>query len=325
MADNQAWAILPHREVRPVTLVTDGNLFLEKVFEANPLVRLTVVRALPPAPALPAGGLTVLHRKVPARLPVGPVLVIEPSSASDLWQLGETLESPIVAQQDKDSPLMAHVRLDNVLMPEARKLTVTVKEPMKTNTLVASAGGEPLYLAIDRPEGKVLVLTVNLDKGDLPLQTAFPIMVANALGWFSGNKGELREAVASGALTEFDLPGAGTYDLHRPDGPTQPLPNQGTRVTLGPLDHCGVWSVARRPGSGEGSAREKAGPKPDFEVACNLASRRESDLRPPKKWTPKADLARGGFGGRPIWYGLIIGAWALVSAEWFLYQRRWIS
>jgi hypothetical protein len=317
-ADNQAWAILPHREIRPVTLVTDGNLFLEKVFEANPLVRLSVVRE-PPSGPLP-GALTVLHRKVPAKIPAGPVLVIEPTSSSDLWQIGETVENPIVTQQDRDSPLMSHVRLDNVLMPEARKLTIATKDPVKT--LAASLGGEPLYLAIDRPAGKVLVLTVNLDKGDLPLQTAFPILVANALGWFSGNKGELREAVAAGALAEFDLPRSGTYVLQRPDGPTQPLPSQGIKMTLGPLDHCGVWSVRRR---GEAQAEKTRETEPDFEVACNLASRRESDLRPPKDWTPKAPEVQGGFGGRPLWYGLIIGAWALVTAEWFLYQRRWIS
>ena len=45
--DNMAVTILPRREVLPVTLVTEGNLFLEKVFEANPLVRLTVVKELP--------------------------------------------------------------------------------------------------------------------------------------------------------------------------------------------------------------------------------------------------------------------------------------
>src|SRR5262249_50222711 len=39
--DNRAWALLPRRELLNVTLVTEGNLFLEKVFEANPLVKLT--------------------------------------------------------------------------------------------------------------------------------------------------------------------------------------------------------------------------------------------------------------------------------------------
>ena len=57
-----------------IELVTEGNLFLEKVLEANPLVRLSVTKEPPASRA--AGAITVLHRVVPARLPAGPVLVV---------------------------------------------------------------------------------------------------------------------------------------------------------------------------------------------------------------------------------------------------------
>ena len=76
--------------------------------------------------------------------------------------------------------------------------------------LAESAAGDPLYAVLERPagagEGKVVVLTVNLDKSDLPLQTAFPIMMTNLLNWFGGTKGELREALAAGAVAEVELP-----------------------------------------------------------------------------------------------------------------------
>ena len=86
LADNKAWAILPRREVQPVTMVSEkGNLFLEKVFEANPLVNLSIVRS---APANPPSGITVFHKTVPTRLPPGQILVIEPANACDLWQMG---------------------------------------------------------------------------------------------------------------------------------------------------------------------------------------------------------------------------------------------
>src|SRR4051812_17853508 len=61
-ADNQAWAILPHLTPRPVTLVTEGDLFLEKVLQAIPLIALDVAKELPGAGAPSA---TILHRKVP--------------------------------------------------------------------------------------------------------------------------------------------------------------------------------------------------------------------------------------------------------------------
>ena len=320
-ADNQAWAILPRRELQPVTLVSDGNLFLEKVFEANPLVKLALANK-PPPPG--SGGITVFHKNVPEKLPPGQILVIEPTTNTDVFTLGEVQQNPIVTKQDKDSPLMAHVRLDNVLMPEARQLKVTAP---KFVSLATSLTNDPLYAAIERPEGKVLVLTVNLEKGDLPLQTAFPIMVANALGWFAGTKGELRESLSTGTIADVELPpsaepGKPGLALLSPDGRTRPLPNLGTKVTVGPLDKCGVWSIVRPPA--ESGSKAKEAPKPLLEVACNLASRTESDLRSSIPVTAKASLV-GGFAGWPIWVALCALALALAGLEWYLYQRRWIS
>ncbi len=325
-ADNQATALLPHREIKRVELVTDGNLFLEKVLEANPLVQLATNKDIPKS--VPLGAITVFHRKVPAQLPPGPILVIEPSSSCDLWDLGETLKNPIVTKQDKDSPLMANVRLDNVLMPEARKITPkgTVKP------LAVSIEGDPLLCSFDRPEGKVLVLSVNLDKGDLPLQTAFPIFVANALGWFAGTKGELLEARPTGTVTELELPAqaratsaGNAVVLLAPNGTTQPVAADGDKATIGPLDRCGVWSLVRRPTSPEAKPKKSEPEKPLLEIACNLASARETDLRPAPGLKSVPSVAMAGFGGWPIWFVLIVVAWLIATGEWVCYQRRWIS
>lgn len=313
--DNRVWALLPRRDMLPVTLVTEGNLFLEKVFEANPLVKLTVVKKLPAQIA--PGTIVVLHRHVPERLPSGSVWVIDPAGSSDRWQIGDKLENPIVTAQDKDSPLMAHVRLDNVIMPEARKLSFV--EPPKV--LVGAVTGEPLYAYFDRPEGKTLVLTVNLDQGDLPLRTAFPIMATNALAWFAGHRGELRESLASGAVTEVELP-KGNPTLVAPGGQKRPLPSGLAKTTIGPLDECGLWQIAR-------NAKEIRAPgeKPALELACNLASRKESDIRTPEslveKQTPTTVAA--GLFVRPVWFYMTVLAWLLAATEWYLYQRRWIS
>jgi von Willebrand factor type A domain len=350
LADNTAWAILPSRERQAVRLVTPGNLFLEKVFEAIPLVDLEIVRVAndgqapePPPPVASSSGpvVTVYHRRVPDALPPGPLLFIEPERSAPLWQLGEALHNPVVAKQDKDSPLMAHTRLDNVLMPEARKLTL--KTPARV--LAESAGGDPLYAVLDRPaqepSGKVVLLNVDLEKSDLPLQTAFPIMVANLLSWFGGTKGELREAVAAGSVAEVEFPPEKSARLERwlraPDGREQPLGLAAgtTRLTVGPLDRAGVWSVIRRSRGAPAAAPDFAGggltkriSQPgeiEIELACNVADRRESDLRPPDGLPERKTNRAIGWAVRPIWYYLLATAWLLTCWEWFLYQRRWID
>ncbi len=316
-ADNKAAAILPKREPMAVHMHSPpGNLFLQKVLEANPLVRLTTSKEMPKE--FPPGAVKVFHREVPAKLPPGQVFVVDPTTDCDLWKVGEKLQSPIVTQQDKDSPLMAHVRLDNVLMPEAHKLTFTAAAG-RPQVLAGAVTGDPLFALIERPEGKVVVLTVNLDLGDLPFRTAFPILAMNILGDFTG-QAELRESLATGATAEVTLPASGgEFLLRAPDGTTRKLPAGGSKATLGPFDRCGVWAVVP----------DTPNAAPVEEYAVNLMNKAESDLRPPEGLTGSATAADAGlvsgFWGRPAWWYLIGLAWLLAAGEWYLYQRRWIS
>jgi hypothetical protein len=321
MTDNRAVAVLPKRDPVPVHMHSPtGNLFLQKVLEANPLVRLTMSKELPKEFA--AGSVTVFHRETPAKLPAGSVLVVDPTGSCDLWKIGEVLQNPIVTQQDRESPLMGHVRLDNVLFPEAHKLTFTPAAG-KPQILASAVTGDPMFALIERPEGKVAVLTVNLDKGDLPFRTAFPILAMNCLNAFTSGSGDLREAFATGVTTDVTLPAAaaGTAEflLRSPAGVTRKLPVGGGKVTLGPFDHCGVWAIVPL----------AAGAAPIEEYAVNLMNKTESDLRPSDVSSVPATAAEaglaGGFLGGPAWWYLALAAWALVAFEWYLYQRRWIS
>lgn len=331
--DNQAVALLPPRQTQRVLLVSTGSVYLQRVFEAIPAIELRVV-SVPPE-RVPPGIVVVYHRQVPPKLPGGHVLVIDPRGSCDAWTLGEELENPLVGKQLAGSPLLTHVRLDNVWMPAARKLTWQT-EPL---ALVSAITGEPMYVAVERQgdsprSDKLLVLSVDLDRGDLPLRTAFPILMTNAIGWFQGGKGELREAVATGSLVEVaaDQLQIGNESsapeklpplvLRSPDGGTRPLPAGKQQLTLGPLDRAGVWSI--EPAAPPVASQSTAVPTM-YELASNLANAEESDLRPhvESRRPPTAGLL--GFAGRPIWFYLTLVAAALISVEWFLYQRRWIS
>src|SRR5262245_16384205 len=281
VVDNQAVALLPKRTEQRIVLMGESNLFLRKVLEVNPLVRVTTSSSLPAT--YEAGVLYVFHKQVPETMPPSNSLVIDPAGGTDLWKLGEKLENPIVTKQDADSPLMRHVRLDNVVLPEAKQLM-----PVEgAKSLVTALSGDPLYFSIEQPGRKALVLTVNLEQGDLTFRTAFPIMATNALAWFAGQAGELRESLASGAVTEVALPaqrnGADTLVCHTPGGKTLSLPQGVAKTPIGPLDECGVWSIARQTGEAASSAKSQASAsrivpptEPVVELACNLANRIES-------------------------------------------------
>jgi hypothetical protein len=326
MVDNKAVALLPKRTEQRIVLVGESNLFLRKVLEVNPLVRLETTDAIPKT--YQPGVLYVFHRLAPSVMPAGNSLVIDPAGDTDLWNVGDKLENPIVTKQDSDSPLMRHVRLDNVLLPEAKQLIPAGG----AKPLVTALSGDPLYFAVEQPGRKALVLTVNLDQGDLTFRTAFPIMATNALAWFVGQSGELRESLASGSVHELALPPTNGADIpvcQTPSGKILPLAATATKAVIGPLDECGVWQVRSdvRETSSSPLKADRTRSVPTTEFACNLANRAESDLRVPEsllKTKPAAALAADWF-TRPIWFYLVLAAWLLATVEWFLYQRRWIS
>ena len=299
-------------------LVSAGNLFLRKVLEANPLVKLSVATKLPDQ--IPPGTILVLHRQDVKTIPAGHVIVVDPSGASDLWQFGGVVQNPIVAKQEKEHPLMSHIRLDNVLMPEAKLLTPNATP--KSQVLASAANGEPLLIAWDRPNGKVIALTVNLDQGDLPLRTAFPIVMLNALSWFAGGKGELQEARATGDVTEVTLPASLSSTepvLVSPSNKKRPLPPNQEKVTIGPFDEVGIWRIEPKEPEQNKTVRP-------IEIACNLANARESDLNPLTSAIVNTAASASSLGGwGPIWFILLVLATLLIIVEWCLYQRRWIS
>jgi len=321
-SDNQVWAILPRRKMRPVCLVTKDNLFLQSVFEAMPMLKLRVVSE--PPKQLADNEMLVLDRQVPQPLPDGPILVIEPRESSDLWEVGEPIQNPLVSNQTTESPLMAHVRLDNVYMPEARKIT-----PLASATILAkSISDEPLYLAFHRPgQGRVAVLSVNLERGDLPLRTAFPIMMSNALEWLSAEGDRFRESVRTGAVVSIDhVAASGSTDTVAlgPDGHPHVVDVQNDRLTFGPVDQCGVWTLTQRDTASPPS-EGPAGAEDAIRIASNLANHRESDLRAGHEATVDATKPTASSGRRPLWFYLIVAAFTLTMVEWWAYQRRWIS
>ena len=327
--DNSAWALVSARKTQRVLVVSPGNLFLQKVFEANPLVEVTLRKDLPEQ--WPADSIIILHGPLPATLPSGNVFAIDSIGSCDQWDQGEVLENPIVTEQDKASPLMTHIRLDNVLVPQARQLQF--KTP--PHALARTLSGDIIYAEVKRPNGKCLALSVNLDSSDLAFRTAFPILVANSLGWFSGTTGEFQASMPTGEVATLAVTTTAAHaSLQSPAQKTSRVvvstpsdsESDSALVTVGPLNEVGLWKLTA---TGPTNTKAVEGQEADSlaEVAVNLASERETDLRPLKELldSPQSKTIMAGWFSKPLWFYLILLACVLTSVEWFLYQRRFIS
>jgi hypothetical protein len=212
----------------------------------------------------------------------------------------------------------------------------------------------PLYAALRRSSGPVLVLAVRLGGSDLAFRTVFPILVTNALNHFAGRGAEQPDALASGSAARIMLrmlsasgsaAAVGTGDvrsvlLRSPGGierRVRAVAAEGTGASgadadggwlliTEPLLETGIWEVASEDGPVSASAVENT----DLlaELAVNAVAESEVDLRPDKSASTSAEET-GISGGR--WFSGSTFAWlvllilTLLIADWALYQRRWLA
>ena len=210
---------------------------------------------------------------------------------------------------------MTHVRLDNVVLPEARSIEFKNKPKIFAGTI----SKEAVYAQIQRTDGKCLLLSVDLDKSDLAFRTTFPIMVTNALNWFVESSGDLRESSATGDLvswsTEAEELKGNSLILQAPDESESTIANfsQSSQtdisdtLTIGPFESSGVWALGKQ----GPPTTMKASDKPPIELitnfAVNIASERETDLRPVEAILERSTetTSLSGWFGKPVWYYLI--------------------
>ncbi len=323
--DNEARAFLAERQTQRILVCGEEDFFLRKVLESQPNVTLLFPSEIPAV--VPDDAVLVLHRTVPERIPRGNVLIVDPRSGCDMFDLGSPLAEmqipPIVAKEDGESPLMKFVHLLNLTVRGARSLVPKEPEGKSGFTVLAETPeASPIFVHWQQPERSVVLLTADLTQGDLALRTAFPIMVSQALQQFRGSGGELEKAYDTREPVRLALKtDRGEVVLVSPSGFRQIFPVESGQVSLGTLPECGVWQILE-PGQNAQDSEPVL-----VRIACNLASTEESNLRraPENFHVQSHDVAALRTGVRPIWFWLALFALGMTTLEWFLYQRRWVD
>ena len=175
--DDTAYAVYQASSARRVLLVSTGNLFLEQLLASLPGIQ--PFRALPGkdgAPQIPNEpfDLTVLDGVVPAQLPPGSLLFVNPVS-NPLFQVGAPFKD-MKNVQVRENPLTRFVDWSNVHVLQAK----TVQLPSWADALITTDAG-PLVFAGAADNRRVAVVTFDLRESDLPLQVAYPILFSNLI------------------------------------------------------------------------------------------------------------------------------------------------
>jgi len=252
--DDRAWAVIPPDRTRLVLVVGEGDPYLETALSFLPDVELFGVTPAEYGPSTERKDgrpwdLVIFEDFLPATLPKTPVLAIAPPRSGPLGDVSGTLKNPGIGSLDPDEPVLRYVDLSTTHVSEAVKLTA----PTWARTVVPGPRGAPLLYSGTRDGINSAVLAFEPRQSDLPLQVAFPILLANLTGELMGTSTAPTEAVAPGTPVQLHIPsGAVGLSIVGPDGTeTRLAPSStdagGTAVTFAATDRLGIYTVTPIP------------------------------------------------------------------------------
>lgn len=246
--DDRAWAIVPPDRLREILIVGEGDPYLETALTFLPNVTLFGVKPDDyPEKAVRTDGtawdLIIFEGTVPDELPPTAVLFIGPPKTSELGEVTGTLTDPGIGTLSPDEPILKYVDLSSTHIGRASKMVL----PPWARTVIPGPAGAPLLYAGEHEGRRAAVLAFLPRNSDLPLQVAFPILLANLTGELMGGSEAPQGAVVPGDPVSLPIPnGATSIVVTRPDGSTVelvPPTANAAAVAFSQTDLLGVYTA----------------------------------------------------------------------------------
>jgi hypothetical protein len=320
--DDAGYAVAEAAESRRVLLVSpDGNLFLEQALRSLPGVQAFSAR---PIENLSTTGfdLVVLDGWLPPVLPANDLLILNPPESTALFSVGGTLERGADGAAGPTANIRsagADERLRFVDLSTVNLLRFREVSASWAERLIVADGG-PLLLAGETGGRQVALLTFDVRDSDLPLQVAFPILMASLVNWFAPQ--DLVRAPSDtrvGDAVVFNPePGADALRVTPPMGEAVllPLEGAGAAVFTG-ADAPGLYTVEAL--TGDIVTQSAVFAVNNFDVAESAIAPQPEIRVGGEAVLPEQGEATG---QRELWPILALAALALLLIEWLAYFRR---
>src|SRR5438132_6562320 len=312
--DDTAFAVLVQRKPAQVLLVSNSNQFLEKVLTLLPnvdLYRIAAQRYL--AVEADRFDIIVFDNYLPPLLPRGNLLVLNPPDRGPYRTTGQVTR-PRVATWDREDPILSFVDIRDMNISRASRLDM----PRWAKPLISTADGLPLMAVGQDGDRRVAILPFDLQQSNLPLMSAFPILMANMVNYLSP-PGVVQSAdVHTGAPESLlPLPQVERVRVVAPNDQVTELRTGQGPITYAATDVPGLYRVQQIVQGGQQTVDDDL-------FAANLANPDESDVRPRLSGLSNPGPLDAGLTTlqKEIWGVLAALVLPLLLFEWFWFHRR---
>ncbi len=310
--DDVAYALLPEAAPLRVGLVGRGNLFLEAAMLLDDNIDVIEVAPDEVATVSPPPDAWVFDRTAPKVRPDAPVLYIDPPKEGAPWPPTGRATAAGLVKVKADHPLGRWLGLPDLGAPKVATIKMAPGD-----SVVVRAGALPLVVARDAGGAGERTVQWTFDPldSDLPLKSAFPLMLMHTFEWFARAEDEDRSSWPVGESWRIPM---------RTEVATARVVEPGGDERVAPVADGRVRVRGRRAGFHEVIAQ---GSDPVV-VAASLQDPTESSIAPSQERQQAAldrpaPLRTAASGGRPPW--LLLGLFAVgwLALEWGSFHRRW--
>ena len=135
-ADNVAYAVLPPQRQIAVTLVSPGNLFLEKALKTDPQVKLEVKKPEEYQGGMEGADVVIVDSASPTRIGNGRFVLVNTVPPDVPLEVLGRLENPVIMDWDRTHPIMRQLDFAKVTIEDAMR----VRPLAAGKTLVEAVG-----------------------------------------------------------------------------------------------------------------------------------------------------------------------------------------
>jgi len=261
-ADNRGWDIINHEKTSKVMLVSEKNVFLEKIMGLMSGIELYKTE-FGEVDTLEGYDLYIFDGYLPKKLPKdGNIMIFNPTE-NDIFEVGAEIELPGI--QKSDHTLFKYITDFSFAIAKSKKMTV----PQWAEVVLNSNEG-PLIFCGTKEKQRIVVFGFDIHNTDIPLRPAFPIMMTNALEWLIPSRVKNVEKVYPGQSVEFNLdPKASEVSVVTPAGDTVTLAPPFPAKIFNETFDIGVYELKQTMPEG----------KTSHYFAVNVPAEQESNLK----------------------------------------------